>query len=402
MMLLENFQRLKLDLHKKNLEIEYLRAVAILMTLLCHFPAVIYSDYFVKLFLIYSPWTGVDLFFCISGYVISKSYMDFFDRYRNSCFWESFQVFWLKRAYRLIPVAWLWLLIHLVLACCFNSTHVFGSIYENIRSMTAVMTFWANLANVKGILEPHPVYWSLALEEQFYLIFPLFLFFTVKNARWKILLAGIMVQFFILRLPKELAWCFRLDAMLWGVLIYLFSQANLYHLFNPTFLKNSFLKKAIIVIFLLYLLGAIPAQLTALPIAVGLIAMTSAFLVWLASYQAGYIPFVPILSPIMEWFGARSYSLYLIHMPAYRITMEAWTRYAHLHHEEISGTYIPALIVTAIFLTCFLAELSYQLIEQPFRRHGAKLAKQKLAKMDSKEVKFQLMNELPAMKLDNV
>ena len=65
----------------KNKEIEYLRGVAaILMTIMAHH----HSDCcrFMRVFFdeavsnVYSPWTGVDLFFCISGYVVSKAYLD--------------------------------------------------------------------------------------------------------------------------------------------------------------------------------------------------------------------------------------------------------------------------------------------------------------------------------------
>ena len=68
----------------KNREIEQLRAVSICLVLVAH---VIWLSPFiyarvVPLFQYASFGVGVDLFFCISGYVVAKSYCDYFDRYR--------------------------------------------------------------------------------------------------------------------------------------------------------------------------------------------------------------------------------------------------------------------------------------------------------------------------------
>lgn len=373
---------------KKNLEIEYLRAVAIGLTLLSHLPALLpfHQDFFNSLFAIYMPWTGVDLFFCISGYVVSKAYLDTFDQQRQQGrFWLAAQSFWIRRIYRLLPTAWLWVLIPLLLSITFNQSGAFGSWHDNLRSITAVVTFSGNLANQFGMtLGPNSVYWSLALEEQFYFIFPLFLL-LVTGARWRvaILLGLIVFQFCFDRNPfgnavTALASSFRLDAMMWGILICLFSRSALYQQFEPSFLKGSPLKTLGLNLLLFYLLGAISAQMIATPIAVGLIAIISAMLVFMSSFNRGYIFNLPLLSSFLEWMGSRSYGMYVIHFPAYRISHEIWYRYAAANDLGFNGGLTAELLLTAAFFIVLLSELNYRLIEQPLRKRGTEIARRRL------------------------
>ncbi|WP_137888073.1 acyltransferase [Pseudomonas sp. 2FE] len=373
---------------KKNLEIEYLRAIAIGLTLLSHLPILLpfHQTFLNTLFAVYMPWSGVDLFFCISGYVVSKAYLDFFDERRDKGeFWLAAQSFWIRRIYRLLPTAWLWILIPLLLSIFFNQSGVFGSWYDNLRSLIAVMTFSGNLANQYGAtLGPNPVYWSLGLEEQFYFIFPLFLLF-VTSPRWRVivLLALIAFQFLIDRNPfgspgSALAASFRLDAMMWGVLICMFSRSLIYKQYEPVFLKGSPIRVLGLNLLLLYMLGAIPGQMIATPIAVGLIAIVSALLVFMASFNAGYIFSPPLLPSFLQWMGSRSYGMYLIHFPAYHISIEIWQRYAPTQGLEFNGGLTAELLLTAAFFIVVLCELNYRLIEQPLRRKGAEIARRRL------------------------
>lgn len=370
---------------EKNLEIEYLRAIAIGLTLLSHLPTLLpfHQDFFNSLFAIYMPWTGVDLFFCISGYVVSKAYLDSFDAQRQQGrFWLMAQSFWIRRVYRLLPTAWLWVLIPLLLSISFNQSGAFGSWYDNLRSITAVVTFSGNLANQYGtILGPNAVYWSLALEEQFYFVFPLFLL-LVTAVRWRvgILLGLIALQFCFDRNPfgdsvSAMASSFRLDAMMWGILICLLSRTVAYRQFEPVFLKDSPFKVLGLNLLLLYMLGAISAQMIAAPIAVGLIAIISALLVFISSFNGGYILSLPLLSGVLEWMGSRSYGIYVIHFPAYRISQEIWYRYAESHNVGYNGGLTAELLLTAAFLVVVLSELNYRLIEQPLRKKGAEIAR---------------------------
>ena len=89
-----------------NLEIEYLRAVAVLLVVFVH-AAVLFPG------MNLGQWTGVDLFFCISGYVISRSFEQFFNRAIEDGRWFSAALaFWVRRLFRLAPSAWFLLAIN--------------------------------------------------------------------------------------------------------------------------------------------------------------------------------------------------------------------------------------------------------------------------------------------------
>ncbi|MCJ1879060.1 acyltransferase family protein [Pseudomonas nitroreducens] len=378
----------------KNLEIEYLRAVAICLTLMSHLPMLMpFAEGFLsKLFMIYMPWTGVDLFFCISGYIVCKSYLDYFDDHRRQgSFALAAQAFWLRRIYRLLPTAWLWVLIPLLLSLVFNQSGVFGSWFDNLRSFTAVATFSGNLANqYNALLGPQAVYWSLALEEQFYFVLPFFLL-CVTGFRWRVwvLLALIAVQFVLDRNPfgtptTSMLNSFRLDAMMWGVLLCLAGRTRLLRDFEPTFLGQSVWSRLFVALLLFYLLGAISGQMIGVPIAVGLIAIVALLLVWIASYQKGYLFCPKVLSRPMLWLGSRSYGLYVIHVCAYHLSREIWHRYATAQGVALDQAFAVALAVTALVVLFVAAELNYRFVEQPLRRKGAEISRRRLERLRSK------------------
>jgi len=380
---------------RKNKEIEYLRGAAILMTVLTHLPQLLpfHDSSLLSLFNVYSPWTGVDLFFCISGYVVSKAYLDYFDSHREqNRFGLAATSFWIRRAYRLLPTAWLWVLIPLAFSIFFNESNAFQSWFYNLRSFTAVATFTGNLANQYGLLlGPNSVYWSLALEEQFYLIFPLFLL-LVTSARWRviILLALIALQFGFDRNgfaapPAPMLFSFRLDAMMWGIVLCLFSRTSLYKDIEPVALGASIFKRLATTLFLLYLLGAIAGQMIAVPIAVGLVAMTAVVIVWLASYQKGYIYCPSVFQSLFEWLGSRSYALYVVHIFAYHLSTEIWTRIASTGGATLGAGHTIELLLTALLIMVVCSELNYRFVETPLRRRGAEIARRRMARVSTDE-----------------
>ncbi len=373
--------------NSKNGEIEQLRAVSICLVLVAHvilLSPFIY-EHMVPIFQYASFGVGVDLFFCISGYVVAMSYCDYFDRYRSrGQFWPAARVFWLRRAYRLLPSAWLWVLIGLVCAVFFNRSGVFMDIEQNLKSALAIFSFTANVAHMHGWLAPNNVYWSLSLEEQFYVLFPLFLLLiTGRRARIAALLLVIAVQFPLARNPfgdltAQYLASFRIDGFAWGILIFMFSRNAWYRRLEPNFLLRRPLA-LVATLLLFYLLVAVPAQLFAWSSSMGLLAMTAAVLVWLASYGRGYLFGYQGLAGPMQWLGARSYGIYLIHLPVFKFTHEAATRYLQASSQVYSLAVVPFLLLFAGVLIVLLAELNFRYIEEPMRRLGAERAKRKLA-----------------------
>lgn len=374
----------------KNREIEYLRAISICLVLVSH---VVWLSPFiyervVPLFQYASFGVGVDLFFCISGYVVSMSYCDYFDHYRTrGQFWPAARLFWLRRAYRLLPSAWLWVVIGLICAVYFNRTGVFMDVEQNLKSTLAIFSFTANIAHMYGWLAPNNVYWSLSLEEQFYVLLPLFLLLvTGRRMRILALLLVIAVQFPLARDPfggitAQYLASFRIDGFAWGILIFMFTRSAWYRRLEPHFLLRKPL--ALTVSFLLfYLLVAVPAETFTWSISVGLLAIITATLVWLASYGSGYLFGYKNLAGPMQWLGARSYGIYLIHLPVIKFTHEAAIRYLQASGQAYSLAVVPFLLLFAGVLIVLLAELNFRYVEEPLRRVGSERAKRQLMQLE--------------------
>lgn len=158
-----------------NKEIEYLRAVAILLVVGNHYLDIL--GWGTGPVLIFGAWTGVDLFFCISGFVISKSFLTALEKHgRDGRRWLVVQAFWVRRFFRIIPSAWFWVAVLVFCSLFFNEYGQFPKFSAALRSAVAIVSYVANFALYTGALvNPFRIYWSLALEEQFYFVFPFFI-----------------------------------------------------------------------------------------------------------------------------------------------------------------------------------------------------------------------------------
>src|SRR5579885_546467 len=95
-------------------DIEALRAVAILFVVFSHLPALLTwpnskLDYLHNYF---AFWTGVDLFFAISGFVIARELVPKLAAAADGSseqVWRIILAFWIKRAWRILPSAWTWI-----------------------------------------------------------------------------------------------------------------------------------------------------------------------------------------------------------------------------------------------------------------------------------------------------
>jgi peptidoglycan/LPS O-acetylase OafA/YrhL len=365
-----------------NLEIEYLRAVAVLLVVVGHADAL-----FPRLpKLGFGAWTGVDLFFCISGYVISRSFEQFFDQHIGEGRWgAAARAFWVRRIFRLTPSAWLWLSISIACSWGFNSSGWFGTPEDNLKTAIFFLTFVTNFAVAHGSVHAGGFFWSLTLEDQFYFVFPFFLMLFRGHWRWKIFLALIFLQalpdrsFSASPLPSYL-WVTRLDALMWGCLIHQFSRSRTYWKAEPRFCRYR-LAAFLVNGALLYCLIELPKGTLGFLIGNKIessVALASAGLVFLASFDRGYI--LPLASPlkaVLAWVGARSYGIYLIHIPLFNIIQEMWQRYSHFLGGNPDPRYFQALMI--VVLLPILAELNFRFVESPLRRKGVRLAKQIMA-----------------------
>ena len=372
--------------HGRIADIELLRGIAVIFVLIEHTRTnlLFWTDgNGMRLYYYFGFWTGVDLFFAISGFVIARSLLPALAATGGATqFFNAALAFWVRRAWRLLPSAWLWLALILVASLLFNSSGAFQSFRSNLEGTIAAMLDVYNfrMVTVFGRFETGASfpYWSLSLEEQFYILLPLVVF---MSRRWLpyVIGAGIVAQLFLTRSGSHavgglLLNQLRSDALMLGVLIAIWSRHPTWRLFEPVGLRSRPIAGLAILAFLVLCLAVVGSRdLHLVSFQVGLIALVSAVLVFVASYDRDYLCPPGPAKRLMLWVGSRSYALYLIHIPAYFLTREIWLR-IELAGTQFDGTYTLRFILTAGALLIAFAELNYRYVELPLRRRGAGIA----------------------------
>lgn len=154
-------------------DIQFLRGIAVLFVVLYHS----------GLGLLPEGYLGVDIFFVISGFLITKVIIEGLNENRF-----SFVEFYYRRAKRLLPALYS-TLFFTTISGVFFLTQVQWSDY--LDQLIGAITFTANfvLPGQTGYFEqasegkPLLHIWSLSLEEQYYFLLPLFLFILPKRSR---------------------------------------------------------------------------------------------------------------------------------------------------------------------------------------------------------------------------
>lgn len=171
-------------------EIDGLRAIAVIPVILFHFS----ND------LLPGGYIGVDVFFVISGFLITSIILD---EYERGVF--VFSSFWLRRIRRILPALTAMVLATLVVGTIIEyaadinnlGTQGLASLlsFSNISHWLIAGNYWGSAAENSPLLHT----WSLSIEEQFYLFFPLLLFAVLKYFhKWVALI------FFVLSLSSVL------------------------------------------------------------------------------------------------------------------------------------------------------------------------------------------------------
>lgn len=169
-------------------DIQLLRGIAVLLVVIYH----------ADLGVIMHGYLGVDVFFVVSGFLISSIILN---DLKSGSF--SFSGFYLRRAKRLLPALYCTLAFTSLLAYAFLTGQQWR---DYIEQLIGAVSFSANLilptqsGYFAGSAETKPLLhiWSLSLEEQYYFFLPLFLF--VLPRKWQ--LPGLL-----LLLSGSLAWC---------------------------------------------------------------------------------------------------------------------------------------------------------------------------------------------------
>jgi peptidoglycan/LPS O-acetylase OafA/YrhL len=365
-------------------DIEVLRALAIAVVALSHYPVLFFwgAGETPLLAQYVTLWSGVDLFFAVSGFVIAR---DLLRRLETAAAEGTFRreagAFWLRRVFRIWPSAWLWLGIGLAGTVAFNRSGAFGELWSNALDTAAAVLQAANLYFYACAWKTigcgkNWVYWSLSLEEQFYILLPLA--FLLLRRRLGVALAVLAASQILLPRPLwSFGWAIRTDAILLGVLLAMASHHALYRRLEPTFLARRLLGVPVLLALvagLLVLPNSRQFQLFEItPIGTGMLALVSAALVFVASFDADYLLRPGRLRTAALWVGTRSYAIYLIHERAFALTREIWTRLCPADTVFDARFAVP-FVVTAALLTVGLSELNHRLVETPFRCLGRRLS----------------------------
>ncbi len=330
-------------------EIDGLRAVAVFSVIFYHSSVLIFEKKFLP-----GGFIGVDIFFVISGYLITKLISN---EYKNTKKF-SFLNFYSRRIRRILP-ALLFVIIATFPFIYFKTPPIF--IIDYLKSIISINLFVSNiffwklgfgydqLQNVQ--FQPFLHAWTLSLEEQFYLIFPIIYFFIFKKFN-KYLLIVIAIGFLLSLLLSDYA-SYAHSAINFYVLptrAWEFLAGSIIFLLEPK--KKSFSKPlssffiSVGVIFIIISIFYFDDKMY-LPSILSLIPVLGTFFIIYFKHDENY--FIKILqSKLSTSIGKISYSLYLWHFPIFII-------YPDLN------------FIFQIIIIFFLSIFSYFLIEQNFR-----------------------------------
>ena len=181
-------------MQKRYWQLDFFRAVAIISVFLYHnliLPAdnsfLVLTNHFLKIL-----WCGVDLFFVLSGFLITSILISE-DGRKNGC-----MVFLYRRALRIFPLYYFWLIIYfLFISDLFSDPDSNGLQSVFVYFFTYTFNFYLLVTQVW----PEPGHlnhlWSLAVEEQFYFISSLIFFLVSPRRILYALLIGILLAHLI-------------------------------------------------------------------------------------------------------------------------------------------------------------------------------------------------------------
>ncbi len=164
----------------RNLEIDGLRAISVISVLLYHVELYLNKTSFFS-----GGFIGVDIFFVISGYLISSIIINEFLKTKKF----SFKKFYENRIRRILPVffaviiassliAFFYLLPNDLVKFAKSSLYSLG-LSSNFYFHYSGQEYWAKSSLYKPLLH----FWSLSIEKQFYILFPIFLLVILKFIR---------------------------------------------------------------------------------------------------------------------------------------------------------------------------------------------------------------------------
>ena len=336
-------------------EIDGLRALAVI-------PVIFYHG---KFNLFQGGFIGVDIFFVISGYLITRIIF-------SEIFQSSFSIlnFYERRARRILPALFIVLLFSLVLGWLLLPPMEFRSFGQSLGFVSIFASnafFWlkSEYFEMGSDLKPLIHTWSLGVEEQFYILFPLiaiYIFALNKKMVFPIIFSLFFISLYLSIVNSapandssaRQAAFFLLHTRAWELMLgsLLFLTTDRQYIFSNKLLNNlfSFAGLLLIVFSISFFNDATP-----FPSFYALMPTIGAALLIVFSLQGTFTHKLLTLKPII-FIGLISYSAYLWHQP-----LLVFSRFYFV------GELTPFHVLSIFILTILLAYLSWRFLEQPFR-----------------------------------
>lgn len=343
---------------KYRSEIDGLRAIAVVPVIFFHAGFELFSGGFV----------GVDVFFVISGYLITTIIVNEMDDGKFSLL-----NFYERRARRILPA------LFCVVLCCIPFAWFLllpSDMKDFAQSLVAVSTFSSNILfwresgyfDTAAELKPLLHTWSLAVEEQFYILFPLFLIVAWRFGKRAIvwtLIASFAISLAVAQwgaYNKPAATFFLLPTRAWELLIGSFAAFYLQRGSISTPLRLNNLLSAAGLLAILYAVFAFD-EATPFPSLYALVPTVGTVLVILFALKGTLTHTVLSLRGVVA-VGLISYSLYLWHQPVFAF----WR-----HYSVFEPTHTQMSVLSLLCLP--LAFFTYRFVEAPFRGKSAWLSR---------------------------
>lgn len=344
-----------------------IRAIAVIMVLAYH----------LKLALFKSGFLGVTVFFVLSGYLITGILISEVEEEGTI----DLKNFWLRRIRRLVPAVMSMAVVIIFVSAVVNRVIFTKGCKDFLASVLGFNNWWQIFNKVSyfeaaGVPSPFTHCWSLAIETQFYLIYPLILLAVYKLAKSRgdgrakrgLLFAGVtlllalisVILMIVLFDPQQDASRIyygtdtRAFSLLFGALLailweYRMVPRRLSASVNMVLGSVSF---AVLFVMTIAINGSSNfwyrgGQFVGTILTVLVIYAVSGRKTWLSTFLS---------HPVLKWIGDRSYSIYLWHYPIILLISKG-----------IKASWWITLI--ELVLSVVLAELSYRFIETPIR-HG--------------------------------
>lgn len=352
-------------------ELDGLRGIAILLVLSFHYVnnQLVNSSHIIgKLVAKVTSfgWVGVDLFFVLSGFLIGSILL------RNELSRNFFATFYIRRFVRIVPNYYLLLLVFMLLG-------EVSSISENhFLSGGREVPIWSYFAMVHNLFmaklnslgnDAISVTWSIGIEEQFYILFPVVLYF-LSSRYIPHFLVFVIITANLLRLgfehwipPYVLLPC-RMDAIAMGIGVAWLDQK-----FG---VKEVVVKKYTLLVSLVFFsvltCGYLYIKYKDIgPVRHSIFALVfSILLMWALSMKDGTFGVI-LRNKYLMWIGTISYSLYLFHYLILGVFHEV---FLNQHGVVINDIRDIAVTISALSFSIIFSWGIYKYMEAPFVRIG--------------------------------